>query len=495
MADFSWFRFARSGTPNAPRSPTPPASHSSFSLGPLIGNSDASLFVREKDKIWYNPSLTQMVETLQVALMTRDLMEPLPIEYNAYILHLIEGFADAQEQIGKIDTARTEAKHSLEHHLEHFKTMADEWLERENQYKKEIKRLEVLLSRTSRDGLEAVTLARTNSVVDRNGPQAKEFVSRLKRLGTNNTPAPDISSDLSHETDKYMPNPIVKLLDGDSDILMREKMRQQYITANTITTRFDGRLLRRTRTVARTPNKDALVTGSPTAAFSDTESEPLFSDDVSDVDDKELMDPEDPTPQERQNRRHILDNLLDCEASQINGKDTSPQQRIHEQSCIIGLDQALRGSSIHSLDSRHLRGLSSMSGFSFVPGDDADQMLTSGGAGNEVTTETTAMQQDKANRLSRNTSEDAMTGLATPMRSWENQSSPVAKWVSEQELSTSSENTVIRTVDETNVLTAHHNSSTEICAAPLMTPRGDRPRNVNSASEFNVEPTKLPPWQ
>ncbi|OTA52054.1 hypothetical protein K449DRAFT_301017, partial [Hypoxylon sp. EC38] len=90
-------------------------------------------------------------------------------EYNSYILHLIEGFAKAQERIRMLDDACAEAKYALDYHLHHFKSVADEWIEREGQYKAEIKRLEVLLSRTSSDGLEAVTLARTNSVVDRNG--------------------------------------------------------------------------------------------------------------------------------------------------------------------------------------------------------------------------------------------------------------------------------------------------------------------------------------
>lgn len=119
-------------------------------------------------------------------IRTRGITQPIPIECNSYILHLIEGFADAQERIRKVDVARTETKRSLELHLEHFKAVANEWLQREQQYKTEIKRLEVLLSRTSRDGLEAVTLARTNSVFDRSASHTKHFISKLSRLGTVN---------------------------------------------------------------------------------------------------------------------------------------------------------------------------------------------------------------------------------------------------------------------------------------------------------------------
>lgn len=125
-----------------------------------------------------------MVEALQVELMSHGAMQPVPVRFNAYILHLIEGFAHAQKRVRASNVAQAGAEQSLEKHLEHFKSVADEWLEREAQYKAEIKRLEVLLARASSDGLEAVTLARTNSVIDRNGPQAKQFVSELKRIST-----------------------------------------------------------------------------------------------------------------------------------------------------------------------------------------------------------------------------------------------------------------------------------------------------------------------
>ncbi len=86
-----------------------------------------------------------MVEALQVLLMTHGALEPIPIQYNSYVLHLVEGFAVAQENIRKAEAAYREAKQSLEHNLEQFRLVADDWLERESQYRAEVKRLEVLL--------------------------------------------------------------------------------------------------------------------------------------------------------------------------------------------------------------------------------------------------------------------------------------------------------------------------------------------------------------
>ncbi|KAI1462504.1 hypothetical protein F4805DRAFT_474421 [Annulohypoxylon moriforme] len=398
MADFSWFRLGqRSYSPNAPRSPTPTGggppqgfsylsltNRTSLSHGSLASNSDASLLVRKQDKIWYKPSLNQMVEGLQVAIM--GLLQPIPIEYNSYILHLIEGFVDAQERIHKVDIARAEAKYSLEHHLENFKAVADEWLEREHQYKTEIKRLEVLLSRTSRDGLEAVALARTNSVIDRNGPQAKQFVSRLRRL--------DVPGDIPHMADKYMPGPAAKVLDRANDFLVSEKMRRQDAATNATLTYSKDRLARHTMSVAQRSNNDALVAKRKTEypiAPGDTGSQPLFSDDEFDAahtDDEGLMGPEESTPQERQSSRRILENLLSGEASQSSGKDTSPRGKAHKRSSTAMFNQTLEGPSICSPDSRHLRGWSGMSGFSFVPGDDASRILVNSGASHETTIET-----------------------------------------------------------------------------------------------------------
>lgn len=86
-----------------------------------------------------------MVEALQVLLMTRGVLEPIPVEYNSYILHLIEGFAKARENVRKAEGAYQELKQSLEQNLDQFRLVVNDWLKRESQYQAEVKRLEVLL--------------------------------------------------------------------------------------------------------------------------------------------------------------------------------------------------------------------------------------------------------------------------------------------------------------------------------------------------------------
>ncbi|KAI1098546.1 hypothetical protein F4804DRAFT_121290 [Jackrogersella minutella] len=472
MTDFSWFRLGqRSATLSAPRSSTSPerdqsrvtsqmslASRSSFPPRPLTGNSDASLYVREQDQIWYNPSLDQMVETLQVAIMTRGILQQIPTEYNSYILHLIEGFADAQERTRKVDTARAEAECSLEHHLEHFKLVADEWLERECQYKTEIKRLEVLLSRTSRDGLEAVTLARTNSVIDRSGPQAKQFVSKLKRLSTSN--AQDASTKPPSRASKSKSKPVAKVLDAENDFFVSEKIRRHDAAANARMTRAEDRRPRHTRVVAPRPSKDVLSTDwkvtKPTAPAQDMQLHLLFSKNVSNVTgvDETPARQEESTPQEKQTSPRNLEDLLDYEVSQGSDKDASPQLSTHGRSSSNGLNQAPSDLDIHDLDFRHLRGLS---GFSFVAGDDNSPVLIGSRADDETVAGVFAGKgddnsielwqyghNDQVEHSTGQADDKSVPSLATPLMSWENRWLPSSETAGPQGSSTSSVDTVIR---------------------------------------------------
>jgi hypothetical protein len=174
-------RFSISPEPNTPNTiatNASNASNASFSANP----NSTDMLVKEDDKVWHNPSLDQMVEALRVIMMTRGVSNPIPVEYNSYVLHLIEGFHYIQAKLEAANADRARSSEARSQASEDFRTVADEWQRRETQYKTEVKRLEVLLARTSRDGLETVTLARTSSVVDRGGPDPKQFVSRLKEL-------------------------------------------------------------------------------------------------------------------------------------------------------------------------------------------------------------------------------------------------------------------------------------------------------------------------
>ncbi|KAI1759724.1 hypothetical protein GGR53DRAFT_128572 [Hypoxylon sp. FL1150] len=400
MADFAWLRIGqRPRTPSTPKPPVPPErgpprkpSHlslktrTSSSPDPLAGSSDTSLLVRDQDRIWYNPSLDQMVEALQVELMSHGVMHPVPVHFNSYILHLIEGFVKAQERVRAVRAARAGAEQSLEKHLEHFKSVADEWLEREAQYKAEIKRLEVLLSRASSDGLEAVALARTNSVIDRSGPQAKQFVSELKRIsmGTIDQTTPSDTtletgdgasgsrpvgvtiggSPLEHHRSRKSRDSLFGNLNHNNDFLVSERIRRAPDLA-------ESRLWDRR---ARELKSDALVSkrGKTLSTVFGCDA-PLFSDDIyaaSDTSDKVELGQRGFTDQKQQPSRQILESLLDCEGIPGDeGENVGPPPRSAAGPSVERSPDHLRSdTTTHDLDSRHSRGLS---GFSFVSGDDA----------------------------------------------------------------------------------------------------------------------------
>lgn len=126
----------------------------------------------------YNPSLDQLVEALQVNIMANGILAPLPVHMNTYVLRLIEGYSNCQEDLRAKNAALEEVKRMREAAFEDFTVLAEEFRNREGQYKSEIRRLEVLLAQ--KNGLETVTLARTNSTLDRSQPDAKKFVSRLQ---------------------------------------------------------------------------------------------------------------------------------------------------------------------------------------------------------------------------------------------------------------------------------------------------------------------------
>ncbi|KAI4598983.1 hypothetical protein KJ359_002398 [Pestalotiopsis sp. 9143b] len=211
MADFAWLPFRqRPRMPSTPSSPTlseqgaiqepdekrkvEPSrtasylslnSHLSFPLEPgtpSIPVVKPDMLVKDDDNVWHNPSIKQMVESLQVNLMTRGALSPIPVEYNSYVLHLIEAFQGMQAKIDAADSARDDEVRHRARVEQDLADVAEEWEKREAEYNAEVKRLEVIIARTSRDGLETVTLARANSVIDREGPDPRQFVAKLQLL-------------------------------------------------------------------------------------------------------------------------------------------------------------------------------------------------------------------------------------------------------------------------------------------------------------------------
>jgi hypothetical protein len=127
-----------------------------------------------------------MVEHLKTMMMTHDSFQPMPRDFNPYILYLLEAYQEQRETVERkmmvIDELRS--IHAAE--LEEFENMAEHWAKKEKAYKLEIKRLEIMLSQT-KGGVENVALARSKSLVHGTDRAAQSIGSGLKDIrGRNN---------------------------------------------------------------------------------------------------------------------------------------------------------------------------------------------------------------------------------------------------------------------------------------------------------------------
>lgn len=142
--------------------PLPAGARSSTSA-----NSTGDLLVNEADRVWHNPSVDQMVDALRVAMMTKPALEALDPRYNAYVLHLVEGYGHLQARLLDAEQRLSDAELRRQREADQLLAKADDWIGQESRYKAEIKRLEVLIHRSSGNSLEAVVMARANSLVCR----------------------------------------------------------------------------------------------------------------------------------------------------------------------------------------------------------------------------------------------------------------------------------------------------------------------------------------
>ncbi|KAK2728574.1 hypothetical protein CKAH01_10818 [Colletotrichum kahawae] len=142
----------------------------------------ASLDVLERDlNMGHAASLEQMINTLHHVMMTKPVLDPVPIENNSCILHLLEGYREVQEQLRVTEKALAEEKETKERSLEEFAKMSSEWERKETDFRAEIKRMELILADIAPDGVGAVALARSGSIVDRSSRSSRLFKARVEK--------------------------------------------------------------------------------------------------------------------------------------------------------------------------------------------------------------------------------------------------------------------------------------------------------------------------
>ena len=130
---------------------------------PPIFQQDSFARLRDPESV-HEPSVDHMAETLKVVMMNQSTMEHVPIIYNSTILHVLEAYQDLRYELAKKEDAMQELKLNHTRDIKEFEDLATRWEFKERDYKAELKKLEVILSRTD-GGLEKVSLARSKSSV------------------------------------------------------------------------------------------------------------------------------------------------------------------------------------------------------------------------------------------------------------------------------------------------------------------------------------------
>ena len=131
---------------------------------PPIPTADSFPNLRNPESIYHQPSGYQLAEILKVVMMNQSNLDPVPIEYNSTILHVLEAYQDLRVQLTAKDEVIEMLKRSHTKDIKDFEDLASQWHQKECDYKIEIKSLEVLLSKTE-GGLEKVSLSRSESVI------------------------------------------------------------------------------------------------------------------------------------------------------------------------------------------------------------------------------------------------------------------------------------------------------------------------------------------
>lgn len=149
------------------RPPTPPSI--------ILPSADPLSLIREPEIVYHRPSADHMAETLKVVMMNQNKLISVPVEYNSCILHVLEAYQDLRDELKKRSDEIEGLKEGHEKDVKEFEELATQWEFKERDYKVEIKKLEVQLSKTE-NGMEMVTLARTKSSV--HGSKISESMGR-----------------------------------------------------------------------------------------------------------------------------------------------------------------------------------------------------------------------------------------------------------------------------------------------------------------------------
>jgi hypothetical protein len=121
--------------------------------------------LNQVEQIWHNPDPDQMAETLKVAMMTQNSFDSLHVPFNSCILHVLEAYHHMRKELIEKDREIRDREQRHKNNIKEFRQQQLRWKGKEDEYKSEMKKLEVMLAMGAQ-GLEQVTLARSRSALN-----------------------------------------------------------------------------------------------------------------------------------------------------------------------------------------------------------------------------------------------------------------------------------------------------------------------------------------
>ncbi|VUC34100.1 unnamed protein product [Clonostachys rosea] len=203
--------------------------------------------------------------------MSKPALEPLAPEYGSSILHLIEAYAAAKKEASKAQNELSQAAERRQKENEDFETLVTEWTIHEARYKAEIKRLEIIIHRTSGSGLEAVSMARSGSLIRRGSRNVTgdQNISPTDlgnhRRGTTDRGVFKTEASAARHRDSLIGRP--RILDPKSDVTLSMKIHKEPLV-DTVTSRIQNHAT--IREVPSTPSSKTSSSSSSSDAHGST---------------------------------------------------------------------------------------------------------------------------------------------------------------------------------------------------------------------------------
>lgn len=118
------------------------------------------------DELYPEPKAEDQMDSIMCVLMSEPHTR-LDVRYNSSLMRIFESYLKLKDEKVELEQKLQESSQAMQSVISKFNMAQKDWEDKKQDYKDEIKRLEVLLAKSSKRGLAEVTLARQDSKLRR----------------------------------------------------------------------------------------------------------------------------------------------------------------------------------------------------------------------------------------------------------------------------------------------------------------------------------------